>query len=178
MIQSFQPSSKSWGIEIHEQSGRASGELQICDDLSKVDGMQAFDRLELHDHAPFDKQIQFERSANPVTFVLERNMPLAFDADARSPQLDNHAFPIDRLQQPRSEQAMHFNRAADDLFRERLNVLENVRHLEQESTKRACLIRERYRADSFENGRICDETIRSLLSGVQRLMTFENLVTS
>jgi hypothetical protein len=42
-----------------------------------MDGMSVFDGFQLHDDAIIDQQIQFERAADAVAFLVNGNVPLA-----------------------------------------------------------------------------------------------------
>jgi hypothetical protein len=71
VIQAFQAGSERRGIEIHEEPRRISSELQVCDHLREVNGMQMVDDLQLNDDAAVDQQVQLEPAADAVPFVVE-----------------------------------------------------------------------------------------------------------
>ena len=51
--------------------------------------METFHGLQLHDDAPFDKQVQFEPAADALAVVIERDMQLAFDTQVLPSQFDD-----------------------------------------------------------------------------------------
>lgn len=122
MIEASQPGSKTGCVEVHEESRRTSGELQVGDHLRQMHRMHDLDSFELHDEAAFDQEVQPELTPEWLTFVFKRNSPFALDAQLRGRQFDDQAFPVDALQQAWSERAVHFDRGANDLLGERVDV--------------------------------------------------------
>src|SRR5947209_11829677 len=72
-------------------------------------------------------------------------MALAVDTKVFPSHFDHHAFPVHGLQQSRSEEAMHFNGTADDLFSELLDLCKSGRDVHCGSTKRAGMLCECFR---------------------------------
>jgi hypothetical protein len=79
VIQASQAGSERCRIEVHEESGRISADLQVGDHLREVDGMESFDRFQLDDDAAVDQQIQLEPAADLLILVVKGEMPLAID---------------------------------------------------------------------------------------------------
>ena len=99
--------------------------------------MYAFNGFQLHDEATFDQQVQFEIAANAMAFVLEGDTPLALDTKVFPPHLDDHAIPVDRLQQSGSEGPMDLDGAANGSLGECVDFCSSGTHVRCGSTKRA-----------------------------------------
>ena len=88
--------------------------------------MKTLDGLQLHHNAAVDQQVQFEPTTDALPFVVKGDMLLAGDAKAFPPHFDEHAFPVHRLQQSRSEDPVYFNGAANDLLRQFLDFWRGI----------------------------------------------------
>ena len=60
VVEASEPGTKARGVEVHEESRPASGELQIGDHLRQVHRKQHLDGLQLHDEAALDQQVQLQ----------------------------------------------------------------------------------------------------------------------
>lgn len=121
MIEPPQARFQSSCIEVHEEAGRAAGELQVGDDLGRVDSMQLLDRLHFDDEALFDQDVELERS-DTLAAIFERYLAIGSDLQPFSLQLDQHAVVIDGLQQPWSKGAVYGDGAAYGPFRQSVDV--------------------------------------------------------
>ena len=73
------------------------------------------DRLDLEDDRQFDEQIQPVAAVEGELSILDRNLHVDIDSQARMPEFGNQACSICRLQQSRTQSAVHRDRALDDL---------------------------------------------------------------
>ena len=73
------------------------------------------DRLEFENDRQFDEQIEPVAAIQCELSIDDRNMHVDIDSQARMPEFGNQACSIGRLQQSRTESAVHRDRALDDL---------------------------------------------------------------
>ena len=155
VIKAPQTSSERGRIEIHQESRRTSGELQISNHLREVDRMYAFNDFQLHDEAAFDQKVQFQHAADALAFVLDGNTPLALDTKVFAPHLDDHAIPVHGFQQSGREGAVDLDGAAYDSLSQRFDFWNRGTRVRCGSTMRAGCCSEAFAADTSEVGSIC-----------------------
>ena len=56
MVQPPQSCSQADRIEVHEKTREALSQLEVCDHLSEMDGVEAIDRLQLDDYLLFNRK--------------------------------------------------------------------------------------------------------------------------
>jgi hypothetical protein len=85
-----------------------------------VNRRQAFDGLELHEHAFVYDQVCSIPDINARAFVEEGNGALSFDRQRSLSEFPTKTLAVGRLEESRAEVTVHFHRCADNLSRKRI----------------------------------------------------------
>lgn len=105
---------KFWDVEIDQKAGRASCQLEVCQDLGLMHREQPLDGLDLDDDKILDDQIDAIARVEGDSLIDNRYNPLNDIPQAARCQLVLEAWHIRRLQQPRTENPMDLDRGAND----------------------------------------------------------------
>jgi len=101
-------------IEVDEQSKRPLRQLEIRQNDCLVNGGQRVDGLELHDNAPFHQKVDSITALQLDVLVDDRNGFLPLELQAAQSQFPRQAFLVCGFEQSGAEEAMDFNRGAND----------------------------------------------------------------
>jgi hypothetical protein len=124
-------------IEIHEQPNRATGQLQVGDQLRLVNGSEFIDGLDLDKHGPFNDQIRDERVAEDLAFVDQRHRAFPLELQPGSMQLELEAGLIHRFEETGAKDAVHLDTASDDPLRQAMVKKWFVEHACAEGKQRS-----------------------------------------
>jgi hypothetical protein len=116
-------------IKIDQQPQLVTREPQVGDKLGFVDRQNLFDRLDLHDEQPSDNQIHPEPRVDLDVAVSDRQRHLPLKGDFTHLQLTDKALLVHRLQQSRTQRAMHSERGINDLSGNKIVLRRGFNHL-------------------------------------------------
>ena len=93
-----------------------------------MDRSQLLHRLYFNDDALLDQQIDLQHLAQALAFVNDWHSPIVFGAQPAEPKFAMKAFGVNGLKQARSQNAMHFNGAANYLIGDTLDIVVWAKH--------------------------------------------------
>ncbi len=114
MLQTPQSGSERRHVEVHEKAGGAAGQLQIGDDLRKMDAMEPIDRFQFDNDTAFDQEVQLQLGPDSKALVGHGNSLFCRHQQVTIIEFQRQALSVHRLQQAPAQRTVHFNRATND----------------------------------------------------------------
>jgi hypothetical protein len=71
VIQAFNPNQQRRGIEVQQQSGRVSADLEVSNHLRAEHGMKMLNGFDFYNDAIVDEKVQSEPATDTLALVLD-----------------------------------------------------------------------------------------------------------
>jgi len=103
-------------VEVDQQARFPTAQLQVCEQLGFMDGLNGCTGLYLNHHGAGDEEIEAVSAVELCSLLLHRQRTLPLEWNPPQPQFPAQTFLVGRLEQPRSQFPMHVDGAANDLL--------------------------------------------------------------
>jgi len=100
-------------IEIQEESQRETGQFEVRQQLSAMDGKDSFYAFQLENQTLFDDVIDAERSGKLNAFIDDRKMNLVLELKARFDEFVVEACVARAFQHSRAKRCVNLHRRVD-----------------------------------------------------------------
>lgn len=105
-------------LKVEQNTDRRTCQLQVGDHLSQMDGVQAIDRLNLHNDQAVDHDVDAQIVADSMAAVVDGNVLLDTDFEPSQAKFDDKCIAVHGLKKSRSEGLVDLDGAADDSLSE------------------------------------------------------------
>jgi len=108
-------------VEVDEKARARACQPKIADHLRAMGRVQGFDRLDFHDHEPFDEEIDSLMTQKPAP-ITNRKRLLALERDPASRELHLSSRCVHSFAHSRAEITVDSDQGADDTLYQRFEI--------------------------------------------------------